>query len=179
MGANRVYHPRRDSVHQRLVLGGILVSVAANLLYPGEVFFQSKFLLVVVSTLAFPTALTLQQRSRNLEQILRRIGSIFALLLFFLPSTLATINSFRSQDVFLIFFAYACLFATLQLIQVEFSDLIVSLLFLVIVAFCINLFSLYQYFFGLSDLKTLVLNSTALDEKLKSGVLTRLTTRRV
>jgi O-antigen ligase len=179
MGADRAYHPRTDSIHQQVVLGGILVSLAANLLYPGEVFFQSKFLFVIVSTLAFPTALALQQRSGNLGQIIRRIGIIFAPLLFFLPSTLTTINSSRSQDVFLIFFAYACLFATLQLIRVEFSNLIVCLLFLAIVAFCIDLFSLYQYFFGLSELKALVLNSTALDEKLKSGVLTRITTRRV
>jgi O-antigen ligase len=162
-----------------VLLGGILVSLATNLVYPGEVFFQSKFLFIIVSILAFLTAFILQHRSENSGRIIRQIGIVFVLLLFLLPSTLRTINASRSQDVFLLFFAYACLFATLQLIRVEFASLLLSLLFLVIVAFCIDLFSLYQYFFGLSELKALVLNSTALDEKLKSGVLTRITTRRV
>jgi O-antigen ligase len=179
MGADAAGQAQLDSNHQRVLFGGILVSVAANLLYPGEVFFQSKFLFIIVSILAFLIAFILRRRSEDSGQIIRQVGIIFVLLLFLLPSTLRTINAFRSQDVFLLFFAYACLFATLQLIRVEFASLLLSLLFLVIIAFCIDLLCLYQYFFGLSELKALVLNSTVLDEKLKSGVLTRITTGRV
>jgi len=162
-----------------VLFGAILVSLAANLLYPGEVFFQSRFLFVIISILAFLITFISQYRAGDSRQTIKLVGVVFFPLLFLVLPTFKTINASRSQDVFWLFFAYACLFATLQLMRIEFAHLLLSLLFLVVIAFCIDLFSIYQYFFGLSDLKALVMHSTVLDEKLKSGVLTRITTRRV
>ena len=179
MEADLICQANPESRHQKVLLGAILASLAANLLYPGEVFFQFKFLIIIVSILTFLAALILRGQGDNSTPAIRQIGMVFGLLLFFLPSTIRTINHARSQDVFVLFFAYACLFGTLQLIRIEFTDLLLAFLFLLIAAFCINVFSVYQYFFGLSELKALILNSTVWDEKLKSGVLTRIITRRV
>ena len=179
MAVDPIHHFGLNAKNKRALLGVILFSLAANLLYPGEVFFQSKFLFVFAAIFTFLITLLAEQRSGNLGQTIKLVGIAFLPLLFLLPSVLKTINASRSEDVFWLFFAYACLFVTLQLLRLESSGILLSLLFLVLIAFCINLFCLYQYFFGLSDLKALVLHSTALDEKLKSGVLTRITSGRV
>jgi len=179
MAVDTIHYFGLNAKHQWALLGVILVSLAANLFYPGEVFFQSKFLFILASVLTFLITFLAEHRSGNFGQTIKVVGIVFLPLLFLLPSAIKTINPSRSQDVFWLFFGYACLFATLQLMRLEATGLLLSLLCLVLIAFFVDLFCLYQYFFGLSDLKALVLHSTTLDEKLKSGVLTRISSGRV
>jgi O-antigen ligase len=165
--------------HRPILTVLILLSLAVNLVYPGEVFFESKFLLISISILAFLITFTLEYRSGQSRSAMRLIQIVFLPLLFLIPSVIQTINASHSQDTFILFFSYFCLFAALQFLRLEFSSLFLSLLALSFVAFWIDLFCLHQYFFGLSDLRAIVMHSSTLDEKLKAGVLARIATGRV
>jgi O-antigen ligase len=179
MVADSVIDSGLTTVQRRCLIVLILVSVAVNLIYPGEVFFQSKFLLMIVCILTFLVTLIAEQRSGNWRATAKLVQIVFLPFIFLIPTIFLTINRSHTSDVLCLFFSYFCLFAVLQLLRPDSTTFLLSLLALCFVAFCVDLFCLHQYFVGLSDLRTFVLRSTTLDETLKSGVLTRIGTRRV
>src|SRR5438876_1109792 len=164
--------------HDRALIALTLVSLSVNLLYPGEVFFQSKFLFIFASLFTFVITFIREHRTGN-SHLLRIIALALFPLLVIAPSIFKTINGSRSEDVFWLFLSYACLFLTLRLFPFEPFTVLSSILLITLVGFSVNLFCLYQYFFGLSDLKSLVLRSTTLDEGFKTGLLARIATKRV
>jgi len=162
----------------RAVIGLTLISLSVNLLYPGEVFYQSKFLLILASLLAFVVTFIQECRTGN-PRLFKVIALALFPLLIIAVSLLKTINVSRSEDVFWLFFSYAFLFLTLRLSRFEPLTVLSSILVITLAGFCVDVCCLYQYFFGLSDLKGLVLHSTGLNEEFKTGLLARIATKRV
>ena len=165
--------------HQHWLFALILLSLAANLLYPGEVFPQSKFLLIFVSLLTFLVSWMNELRKGISHAFGKTIAQTFLPLLVLIPSFVGSINGFRSQGVFWLLFSYACLFLSLRILKLEDHTVVTSLAFICGVAFLINLFCIYQYFFGLSDLKEILMQTKAVDADFKEALLTRVSTRRV
>ncbi len=165
--------------HQPWVFALILLSLAANLLYPGEVFSQSKFLLTFVSFLTFLASWLNEIRIGISVTTGKIVAMAFLPLLVLIPSFLGTINGFRSQGVFWLFFSYACLFLTLRFLKLEKHSIVTSLAFICSVAFLINLYCIYQYFFGFSDLKEILMQSKDVDADFREALLTRVGTQRV
>ncbi|PYV90660.1 MAG: hypothetical protein DMG05_09645 [Acidobacteria bacterium] len=164
--------------HHHALIALTLIALSANLLFPGEVFFQSKFLLIFASLFTFAITFIKECRIGNPHLFSVITAALFPLLIL-IPSTFKTINGSRSEDVFWLFLSYACLFLTLRLSRFEPRTILASILAITLVGFCVDLFCVYQYFFGLFDLKSLVLRSTALDEGFKTRLLARIATKRV
>ncbi len=165
--------------HHRIVFATILASLCANFLYPGEVFFQSKYLLIFTSIFACFIVLAEQLKSGSVTASTRVLAGPFLPILILLPSALITVNASRSQEVFWLFFSYACLFFAVRMLEIDEGSVVWSILALSFMMLLIELYSFYQYFFGLSNLRKLVLNSTELDESFRSGLLARIGSKRV
>jgi tetratricopeptide (TPR) repeat protein len=179
MVADPIGNAGLDRRHQSALLALILVALSANLFYPGEIFFQSRFLLIFASLFAFLIIFITHSRSGNHRSIFRLVLLSFSPILVLALSLLHTVNTFRSQEVLRLFFSYAVLFLAVRLSRFEPPTLFLSLFAIGLVAFCLDVLCLYQYFFGLSDLKSVILRYTALDERFRAGLLARIATRRV
>jgi O-Antigen ligase len=170
-------HPVYISNQSLLVL--ILISLSANLLYPGEVFFHSKYLLIFTSILTSLIVFIREARANSISSLLRRTANAFVPLLFLTLSIFSSINSSRSQEVLWLFFSYTCLFLTLRLINIGAALLLISIIAITLLAFFIDLFSLYQYFFGFANLKQVTIRLTNIDESFRGALLTRIGSKRV
>src|SRR5262245_5635098 len=95
--------------HSGLVLVILLVAVALNLLYPGEVSFQSRYMLVLCSLLACAIVLYRDQKKSFSTAVLRDLALAFLPLTGMVVSSIWTTNQDRTQEVLLLFFSYACL----------------------------------------------------------------------
>jgi len=157
----------------------ILISIAVNLAFPGEVFFQSKYLLIFTSILTSHIVFLREARANGVDRLVRRIVSAFVPLLFLALSNLSSINSSRSQEVLWLLFSYVLLLLTMRLIDIRPVQILSCILVITFVAFFIDLFCFYQYFFGFADLKQQIVRLTNLDESFKGALLARIGSRRV
>jgi hypothetical protein len=157
----------------------LLAVVTVNLLYPGEVFFQAKYLLILVSILA--AFATYYDMTRTEESDVRSSDQAVAFLplVSFLPAVAWSINYSRSQETFLLFFSYSCLFFSLRQARLRQRFIVASIVVLSLVTLIIAGYALYQHTRGLADLRTQVSNIASIDESLKAGILARIQTGRV
>ncbi|MFN8007206.1 MAG: O-antigen ligase family protein [Terriglobia bacterium] len=157
----------------------LLLALSANLLYPGEIFFQSKYLLVSGCLLAGLFASLLLLYSSTPRDALKPLIHCFAPFLVLLPSLFTSINQQRSLEVFTLFFSFACLVFSLRVSPPTRIEVWQAILLLCLAAFAINLYSLYQYFFGLSQLKNLLAQDVSMEPGLRSALWTRAASGRV
>ena len=157
----------------------LLFALSANLFYPGEIFFQSKYLLISVALLAAFLACICELRSPIDDEIEKYLLISFLPFLAILPSFYSTINAHRSLELFVLFFGFACLFFYLNVANPSHAEILWAIVFLCLVAFAINLYCVYQYFFGLSKLKSLLAHTESMDPGFKSALLTRVSSGRV
>ena len=165
--------------HPRLILVILLIAVSINLLYPGEVFFQSRYLLVLVCLLACAIVLYREHKRGISKAMLRHLALAFLPLAGMVPSLIWTTNQDRSQEVFLLFFSYSCLLFSLWRCQMSSGALFASLSTLVAVAMAVEGQALYQHFAGLDALKTELMQRTAMNADFKSALLARVQSGRV
>jgi len=163
----------------RLVLAILLVAIALNLLYPGEVFFQSRYLLVLGSVLACTVVLLRGHRRGAANAMLRDAAFAFLPLVAMAPSLVCTTNQDRSQEVFLLFFSYSCLLFSLWRCKFRSEALCTSLLTLVAVAMVVGAQALYQHFVGLDVLKAELTQRTNMDGDFRAALLARAQSGRV
>ena len=157
----------------------LLFALSANLLYPGEIFFQSKYLLISVALLAALLACICELRSPTDDEIEKHLLISFLPFLAILPSFYSTINAHRSLELFVLFFGFACLFFYLNVAIPSRAEILRAIFFLCLVAFAVNLYCVYQYFIGLSKLKSLLAHTESMDPGFKSALLTRVSSGRV
>ena len=165
--------------HPRLILVILLIAVSLNLLYPGEVFFQSRYLLVLVSLLACAIVLYREHKRGLSALMLRPLALAFSPLAGLVPSLLWTTNQDRSQEVFLLFFSYSCLLFSLWRYKFFSGTLFASLSTLVAVAMAVEGQALHQHFAGLDALKTELMQRTTMDADFKSALLARVQSGRI
>jgi hypothetical protein len=165
--------------HTRLVLVILLIAVGLNLVYPGEVFFQSRYLLILGSVSACAIVLHREQRRGTATGILRDLALAFLPLIGMVPSLVWTTNQDRSQEVFLLFFSYSCLLFSLWRCKLRSEALCASLLTLVVVATVVGAQALYQHFAGLDALKAELMLRTNMDGDFKAALLARTQSGRV
>ena len=82
----------------------LLFALSANLFYPGEIFFQSKYLLISVALLAALLACICELRSPTNDDIAKNLLISFLPFLAILPSFFSTINAHRSLELFVVVF---------------------------------------------------------------------------
>jgi len=157
----------------------ILVALSANIFYPGEIFFQSKYLLISVALLAGLFVSISGLRSPDLQNIAEHLIICFAPFLLILPSFYTSINSHRTMEAFLLFFSFACLVFYLRVAVPTQAQILLAIVIMALVAFVVDLFCVYQYFFGLSKLKSLLTQADSMDPDFRSALLTRVSSRRV
>jgi len=165
--------------HSTLVLVILLIAVGLNLLYPGEVFFQSRYLLVLGSVSACAVVLFRGHRRGAANAMLRDAALAFLPLVGMVPSLVWTTNQDRSQEVFLLFFSYSCLLFSLWRCKFRSEALCISLLTLVAVAMVIGAQALYQHFVGLDALKAELMQRTNMDGDFRAALLARAQSGRV
>jgi O-Antigen ligase len=165
--------------HPRLVLVILLVAVGLNLLYPGEVFFQSRYLLVLVACLACAIVLYREHQRGISAVMLRHLALAFSPLAAMVPSLIWTTNQDRSQEVFLLFFSYSCLLFSLWRCKFRSGALFASVSTLVAVAMAVEGHALYQHFTGLDALKTELIQRTTMDAGFKAALLARVQSGRI
>jgi O-antigen ligase len=161
-----------------LVLVSLLVAVAINLLYPGEVFFQSRYLLILVSSLACAIVVYHEYRRGISNVTLRHLAFAFLPIASALPSLVWTTNQDRSQEVFLLFFSYACLLFCLWRCSSR-AALLPSLSALIVIALAVEGHALYQHFRGLEALKAELMRHTTMDADFRSALLARVQSGRI
>jgi hypothetical protein len=171
-------HSTKSRSYAHLAQWVLLAVVTVNLLYPGEVFFQAKYLLILVSILAAFATYYEITKTKEEECCPRELAVAFLPLVIFLPAVVWSINHSRSQEVFLLFLSYSCLFFSLRRAGFRPGFLVASILVLSLVTLLVTGQALYQHTLGLADLRTQVSNSSV-DESLKAGILTRIQTGRV
>ena len=165
--------------HTRLVLVILLTAVVLNLLYPGEVFFQSRYLLLLAAVSACAVVLFQGHRSGVANAMFRHAVLAFLPLVGLVPSLIWTTNQDRSQEVLLLFFSYSCLLFSLWRCKLRSEALCASLLTLVAVAMVVGAQALYQHFVGLDALKTELMQRTNLDGDFRAALLARAQSGRV
>ena len=165
--------------HTRLVLVILLIAVALNLLYPGEVFFQSRYLLVLGGVSACAVVLFRGHRRGAANAMFRPAALAFSPLLCMVPSLIWTTNQDRSQEVFLLFFSYSCLLFSLWKCKFRLEAICASLLTLVAVAMVVGAQALYQHFVGLAALKAELVQRTNMDGDFREALLARAQSGRV
>jgi hypothetical protein len=87
-----------------------------------------------------------------------------------LPSFYSTINAHRSLEIFVLFFSFACLFFYLNAAIPSRAQILRAIFFLCLVAFAVDLYCIYQYFIGLSKLKSLLAHTESMDPGFKSAL---------
>jgi O-Antigen ligase len=165
--------------HSRLVLVILLLSVSSNLLYPGEVFFQSRYLFVLASVLACAIVLYRNHKLGTSSVMLRQLALVFMPLAGVAPSLIWTTNLDRSQEVLLLFFAYSCLVFSLWRCRLRAGALLACLSALVVVAAVVEGHAIYQHFAGLDALKAELSQQTTMDAGFKAALLARAQSGRV
>ena len=165
--------------HPRLIPVIVLVAVSINLLYPGEVFFQSRYLLVLVSLLACAIVLYREHKRGISAVMLRHLALAFLPLAGMVPSLIWTTNQDRSQEVFLLFFSYSCLLFSLWRCQFRSGVLFATLSTLVAVTMAVEGQALYQHFAGLDALKAELMQRTTMDADFRSALLARVQSGRI
>lgn len=163
----------------RLVLAILLVPITLNLLYPGEVFFQSRYLLVLGSVLACTVALLQGHRRGAANAMVRDAALAFLPLVSLVPSSVWTTNQDRSQEVFLLFFSYSCLLFSIWRCKLRSETLCTSLLTLVAVTMVVGAQALYQHFVGLDALKAELIQRTNMDGDFRAALVARAQSGRV
>src|SRR4249920_1744476 len=93
--------PGQPPKHTSLVPVILLIGVGLNLVYPGEVFFQSRYLLVLCSVSACAIVLHREQKRGTANALLQDLALAFLPLVGMIPSLIWTTNHDRSQEVFL------------------------------------------------------------------------------
>ncbi len=169
--------PISEGSQQATVL--ILVAVSANLIFPGEVFYQSKFLLLVFSTLACAIVFCQEASQGISRRVLKLLSEAFLPLICLLPSVFMSVNFARSQDVWLLFFSYSCLYFSLRAGKISATLLTGCLACVLAVALLVELQAVYQSLFGLQELHEEVSVSSGMDAGFKSVLLTRIESGRV
>ena len=157
----------------------ILFALSSNLIYPGEIFFQSRYLLIIVALLAGLFVCIREFRSPDFYDLSKPLLICFVPFLAILPSFYSTINTHRSMEVLILFFSFACLVFYLNVVIPSQAQILQAILFLCLVAFVVNLYCVYQYFIGLSNLKSLLAHTESIDPDFKSALLTRVSSGRV
>jgi len=165
--------------YPRLIRVILLVAVGINLLYPGEVFFQSRYLLVLVSLLACAIVLYREHKRGISAVMLRHLALAFLPLAGMVPSLIWTTNQDRSQEVFLLFFSYSCLLFSLWRCPFRSGALFATLSTLVAVAMAVEGQALYQHFAGLDALKAELMQRTTMDADFRSALLARVQSGRI
>jgi hypothetical protein len=165
--------------YTRLVLVIVLMAVSLNLLYPGEVFFQSRYLLVLGAVLACAIVVYREHRRGTANAMLRPTVSAFLPLVGMVPSLIWTTNQDRSQEVFLLFFSYSCLLLSLWRCKLRSEALCASLLVLVAVTTVVSAQALYQHFVGLDALRAELMQRTNMDGEFRAALLARAQSGRV
>ncbi|MEW5977046.1 MAG: tetratricopeptide repeat protein [Acidobacteriota bacterium] len=161
------------------VLTALLSAVAVNGLYPGEVFYQARFVLLFAAFLGLLVVLAHSVKTGNAARATAVCRKSFVPLVAVFPAVLFSVNRWRTEEVFWLFLAYSCLFAVVQLLTLTEEAYLWAFLVVAGVSFCVELHALYQHLTGLSALREAVNRSEFLDESFRSGLLSRLATRRV
>ena len=164
--------------HPRLVLVILLTAVVVNLIYPGEVFFQSRYLLVLGSVSACGIVLLAGHRRGIAKAMLPQAAVAFLPLAGMVPSVIWTTNQDRSQEVLLLFFSYSCLLFSLWRCKVRSVALWASLS-IVVAAMVVEAQALYQHFVGLDALKAELAQHTNMDGDFRAALLARAESGRV
>jgi hypothetical protein len=159
--------------HTRLVLVILLIAVVLNLLYPGEVFFQSRYLLVLGAVSACAVVLFRGHWRGAANATFRHAALAFLPLVGMVPSLIWTTNQDRSQEAFLLFFSYSCLLFSLWRCKFRSEALCASLLTLVAVVMVVGVQALYQHFVGLDALKAELMQRTNMDGDFRAALLAR------
>ena len=157
--------------HSSLVLVILLVAVALNLLYPGEVFFQSRYLLVLCSLLACAVVLYRDHKKGISTTVLHHLALAFLPLTGMAVSSIWTTNQDRTQEVLLLFFSYACLLFSLWRCKLRSGALLASLFTLVATTIAVEGLALYQHFAGLEALKAELARQSTMDPDFKTALL--------
>ena len=162
-----------------VLAGTILLPVAVNQVYPGEVFHHSKYLFILASFLAFLLAMLYldQQGMRGISSSSITISLLMPLCL--LPSWFGSINKARSQDVLWLFLAYLLLLLSVSWLEFDFKQIEGAVAVVCLIATIVGFIALYQYLFGLEELRKRFQDSLSLEPLFKSRVLERIQSRRV
>ena len=170
---------QRSAEHPRLVLVILLTAVAVNLIYPGEVFFQSRYLLVLGSVSACGIVLLGGYKRGVGKAMLPQAALAFLPLAGMVPSLIWTTNHDRSQEVLLLFFSYSCLLFSLWRCKVRSGVLCASLSTLVAVTMVVEAQALYQHFVGLDALRAELAQHANMDADFRAALLARAESGRV
>jgi O-antigen ligase len=165
--------------HSVLAVALILLAVLCNLVYPGEVFPQSIFLLFLVSTLSCTIVILDQAGQSALPGVLRVAGETFLPVLCLLPSLFLSVNFSRSQKVWFLFFSYACLHFSLRTIKVNGSARLICVLFVSLAAMLIEIQALYQSAVGMEIMRGEITRLKGLDDSFRAALLSRIASGRV
>lgn len=168
----------KSYAHPGVILAILLVAVGINLISPGEVFFQSRYLLILLCLLACAIVLHREHKQGISNATLHHLAFAFLPLAGMLPSLVWTTNQDRSQEVLLLFFSYSCLLFSLWRCPLR-SALLPSMLALVAITLTVECHALYQHFRGLDVLKAELMQRTTMDADFKSALLARVQSGRI
>ena len=169
-------HPHFKTV---VLVSVILFPISVNQLYPGEVFHHSRFLFILTSFLAFLLALLYRHQQGVNDFISRSLTISLLTMLCLLPSWFGSINKTRSQEVLWLFLAYLLLLLSLTWLDFNFKQIEGAVAVVCFVATIVGLVALYQYYFGLDELRKKFQEASYLDPGFKSRVLARIQSRRI
>lgn len=179
MSAAAPTSPPSVSKISNLVLFLPAVAVCSNLIYPGEVFPQSRFLLLQLSALACLIVFLRATAQGVSKGMLRDLAEAFLPLLCLLPTLLLGVSAARSQETWVLFFSYSCLYFSARTLRVTSKSLVACFLGLTVVAFWIELQALHQAWFGFEELKEEVSRAAGLEPDFRSALLARIASGRV
>ncbi|MBM3800831.1 MAG: hypothetical protein FJW26_00810 [Acidimicrobiia bacterium] len=166
-------------LHTRMVLAVLLVATALNLLYPGEVFFQSRYLFVLSSVATCAIVLYRDARKGISTVMLRQLGLLSLPLASMVPSLIWTTNRDRSQEVLLLFFAYSCLLFTIRRCRFNSMQILVSAAALVATGMLVEGHAIYQHFVGLDALGAELRKHPAMSADFREALLARVESGRI
>lgn len=138
-----------NGIIEGIIFYFLLVVVFLNLLFPGEIYFTSRYLTLLISfTLCFLLLINWLQQKQLLAIIFPHKGLFLIIFFLLILSTFASINYHQSRGFFFLFLCYALIFFLVQNLRIEEKSLDIFFIGIFIITLLIVIYGFYQYTIG-------------------------------
>jgi len=133
----------------RIIFYFLLVVIFLNLLFPGEIYFTSRYLTLLISfTLCFLFLIDWLQKKHLSLIILPHKWLLLIILVLLILSTFISINYHQSRDFLFLFLSYALIFFLVQNLRIEEKNIDIFFIGIFIITLLIVAYGFYQYSIG-------------------------------
>jgi O-antigen ligase len=159
----------------------LYVLLAVNAFFPGEVYSETRFLILLVSGVIFFGVLLFGGARREAVRMAPEwLYLAFLFLIFYTASYIGATDGAAARDSTLLFLAFGFFFPLFLILPVRKEALAYrTARLLVILAFLVSLIGIYQHFFGLEMTYQAVAGIMTFNPELKEYALRRLATGRI